>query len=434
LATVAIAASVCLGQWHERQKVYALGAGPDDWFGASVSIDDARMAVGSPQARRAAHVFSQSTGWWLETATLDSNDSGFGTAVDVAGDLVVVGAPNAAQTGLVRVFELIAGQWTETASIWGIPDALGLGLSVTASDTYFVSGAPFTSVNGYPHAGVAYAFAREAGSWTLVAGLSASNPFASSYHGDASDTDGRWVVVGAWNGWGYREGTGSAHVYDPTDWTASPALLAADDGQSGDWFGKSVAISGSVALVGAPFDDDKGNASGSVYVYRRIADQWFQHQKLSAPDAQADDFFGFAVAIHESRAVIGAYGANDAGDASGKAYYFEDTGLEWLHVSTLRASDAQANDKFGSAVAIDDDTLAVGAYADGDKGNAAGAVYVFSPFCPADWNADGSTNSIDVIAFLNDWTRRRSHCDLNRDGAVNTQDFLAFLNAWTAGC
>ena len=62
--------------------------------------------------------------------------------------------------------------------------------------------------------------------------------------------------------------------------------------------------------------------------------------------------------------------------------------------------------------------------------------------CVPDWNGDGSVNTQDFLAYLNDWnTQRGTDCsgggcsaDLNGDSTVNTQDFLAFLNLWTAGC
>lgn len=54
--------------------------------------------------------------------------------------------------------------------------------------------------------------------------------------------------------------------------------------------------------------------------------------------------------------------------------------------------------------------------------------------CIADWNADGTVNTLDFLAFLNDWTARNPRADLNDDGTVNTLDFLEFLNVWVAGC
>jgi hypothetical protein len=54
--------------------------------------------------------------------------------------------------------------------------------------------------------------------------------------------------------------------------------------------------------------------------------------------------------------------------------------------------------------------------------------------CPADFNADGAVNTLDVLAFLNAWSAGEPSADFNADGTVNTLDVLAFLNAWSAGC
>ena len=56
------------------------------------------------------------------------------------------------------------------------------------------------------------------------------------------------------------------------------------------------------------------------------------------------------------------------------------------------------------------------------------------PGCPADFDGDGSVNTLDVLAFLNAWSAGDPRGDFNGDGAVNTLDVLSFLNAWSAGC
>ena len=54
--------------------------------------------------------------------------------------------------------------------------------------------------------------------------------------------------------------------------------------------------------------------------------------------------------------------------------------------------------------------------------------------CVADFNNDGSVNTLDVLAFLNAWGAGDPSADINGDGTVNTLDVLAFLNLWGAGC
>ncbi len=99
--------------------------------------------------------------------------------------------------------------------------------------------------------------------------------------------------------------------------------------------------------------------------------------KLLAGDAQANDQFGGAVATDGTTLVIGAEQDDDRGDGAGAAYVYEQVGGAWTQAAKLRASDGDSGDNFGHAVAVSGDTILVGAYQDEEKGATAGAVYVF---------------------------------------------------------
>ena len=81
--------------------------------------------------------------------------------------------------------------------------------------------------------------------------------------------------------------------------------------------------------------------------------------KLTASDAAADDLFGADITISGDIAVIGAEKDDDKGDDSGSAYVFVREGSEWTEWAKLNASDADAGDKFGFSVGIDGDTIVV---------------------------------------------------------------------------
>ena len=151
-------------------------------------------------------------------------------------------------------------------------------------------------------------------------------------------------------------------VIDPT-WSEQQKLTASDAAWNDD-FGTSVALSGDTAVVGAPFDDDAGSASGSAYVFVRSGTRWSQQQKLTASDAAPNDDFGLAVALSGDTAVVGAIGDDDAGRVSGAAYVFVRSGTRWSEQQKLTASDAAAGIRFGNSVAVSGDTAVVGAYAD----------------------------------------------------------------------
>ena len=101
------------------------------------------------------------------------------------------------------------------------------------------------------------------------------------------------------------------------------AKLLASDGATSDSFGYSVSMSsdGNTAIVGA-HNDDSGR--GSAYIYTRSGSTWSQQAKLTASDGAADDHFGISVSISSdgNTAIVGAYLDDDKGDNSGSAYIF----------------------------------------------------------------------------------------------------------------
>jgi hypothetical protein len=103
-----------------------------------------------------------------------------------------------------------------------------------------------------------------------------------------------------------------------TSWSQQ-AKLVASDGAADDYFGYSVSISGYHAVIGAYLDDDRGNSSGSVYVFNRNGAIWSEQLKLNASDGTAEDRFGWSVSISGDYAVVGAIGDNSY---SGSAYIY----------------------------------------------------------------------------------------------------------------
>ena len=151
-----------------------------------------------------------------------------------------------------------------------------------------------------------------------------------------------------------------------------------DNPMAPDWaayqgFGGSVAVEGDTMVVSAVEYDDYDPGSGSVYVFTRQSGAWSQVAKLTASDGAARDLFGFSTAVDGDTVVVSAPGDDDKGPISGSAYVFVRQSGTWSQVAKLTASDAMAGEGFGEAVAVDGDTVVVGAPGDYDKGSA----YVF---------------------------------------------------------
>lgn len=179
---------------------------------------------------------------------------------------------------------------------------------------------------------------------------------------------------------GFNDGIEVDVGTNPNIGTQTPLAhkLLASDGAASDVLGASVDISGDTAVVGAYFDDDSGNASGSAYVYIRNGQVWSEQQKLVASDAAADDRFGFSVSVSGDTVVVGSHLNDDDGDRSGSAYVFTRTGQTWSEQQKLTASDAAPLDLFGRSVSISGDSVIIGAYQDDDDGVRSGSAYVFT--------------------------------------------------------
>ena len=155
--------------------------------------------------------------------------------------------------------------------------------------------------------------------------------------------------------------------------SAGPFKLTASDGAEHDNFGASSSISNDTIVVGAPLDDDLGSKSGSAYVYVRTAGGWSQQAKLTASDGGPPDVFGTSVAIDNDTIVVGAQWYEDADWINrGSAYVFVRSGDTWTEQAQLTGSDHLVHELFGAAVAINGDTIVVGT-----PGLAAPAAYVF---------------------------------------------------------
>lgn len=324
----------------------------------------------------------------------DESDN-FGVSVAISEDTALIGAPwDEASTGMeagaVYVFERESSGWTERTKL-AVSEEKGdlFGWSVALAGTTAVVGAPNaahptrTRTDEEPHrglaTGVAYVFERANGRWSQTATLAATDGDTGDRFGWAVALEADTALVGAKQDEN-PNGGGAAYVFERTTsgW-AQQAKVAAADGNTNDGFGWAVALGDSMALVGAPTaEDPNGSEAGAAYVFERATSGWAQQAKLAATDGDAGDKFGMAVALAGDTALIGAVG-NDAplGSTAGVAYVFERKHNRWIQTAVLNPTTVDAADAFGGTVELTGDTALVGAPSDEFNEELAGAVYVF---------------------------------------------------------
>lgn len=145
-------------------------------------------------------------------------------------------------------------------------------------------------------------------------------------------------------------------------------------------FGSSVAISGNTLVVGSPFaSTSDGSASGAVYVYTRTGSTWSLQQALDPATRTTNDKFGSSVDVEGDSLIAGARtGDVTTNGAQGTAYVFTRTGSVWTEQQRLTAADGATADNFGNSVALSGNTAIVGAnLAFVSALEAAGAAYVY---------------------------------------------------------
>ncbi len=135
--------------------------------------------------------------------------------------------------------------------------------------------------------------------------------------------------------------------------------------QEGDNFGGALAFDGDTLVVAAPWAGINGIArSGAVYVYRHdpASGEWLEHQRLMPADGNYDSV-SMSVAIDDETIVVGAHYATLAEYQEGAVYIFERDASDdtWYEIKKLTDLSVGFGGHFGVSVALAGDLLAVGA-------------------------------------------------------------------------
>jgi len=388
--------------WLE-QKIPAPEPVGIEAFGSAVAVQGDTAFVSAPKhpqgpsgGQGIVYVYHYADGAWSLVQSLTADDAApgdeFGNAIALQGSTAMIATHFAAigglpQAGAVYVFHYDGTQWLQAQKLVADTPVLvaNFGDSVALDGTTAVIGA--SNEHGAaqePSVGAAYVFTADAsGTWTQAQRLASANPHHWDLFGIAVGLAGDTIMVGVsqetWVDQTSGPGPGAVHVFsrDAGTW-GETAVLLADDGVDGDYFGEMLAFDGQTLVVGAPA---VSNYQGAAYVYTLSRGDWTQRQKLVATEAEDTAFFARSIALAGDRLVFGAPGAS-AGETpfAGAAYLFAASGGTWSQSARFTASDAMLGDYLGFAVGLADDAhVVVGATHDLDDGqNLPGAIYAYS--------------------------------------------------------
>jgi hypothetical protein len=412
------------GVWSQQAYIKASNTDAQDAFGGSIALSGNTLAVGAGgegsaatgidgdqsdnsasgagavyvYTRDAAGVWSQQA--YIKTSSTESGDS-FGGRVALSGDTLAVAA---------------SGE-----------DSAATGIDGDQSD------------NSTTDAGAVYVFTRDAaGVWSQQAYVKASNPDTFDEFGITVALSGNRLAVGARvedsaatgidgdQSDNSASGAGAVYVFtrDAAGVWSQQAYIKESNTDAGDFFGRSLALSGDMLAVGARHEasaatgidgdqsDNRATDAGAAYVFAGdAAGVWSQQAYVKASNTEGGDIFGTWVELSGDRLAVGATledsaATGIAGDESdnsamegGAAYVFmRDAAGVWSQQAYVKASNTEAGDQFGRSVTLSGDTLAVAARKedsaatgiDGDQSDNsatwAGAVYVYTRDAAGVWS------------------------------------------------
>lgn len=389
--------------FQETKALVASDVQDIDEFGGSIAIDGDLIAVGSRSEdgagtdRGAVYLFSRNQGGteaWGEVKKITASDARdldrFGHSVDITGDTLAVGTVR----GAIYIYYRNQGgtdNWGEVIRIAGNDPDGGFGLALALTGDCLVVGAQMEGGGGNSR-GAAYVFFRNQGggdAWGQVARLTAADAHDFDCFGTSVAVSGEYAVVGAVGV--NADNTGAAYVFSQnlggTDAWGQVAKITASDAQPQDQFGYPVVILGDTIVIGAPCEDGHagiGDNPGAAYIYSRNqggANAWGEVRKLSN-SAGTGAFFGASADISGDFLVIGALynGGTGLNRDFGAVYFFSRNkggANNWGLLNSTTASDGEDLDFLGSSASFSGNYAVVGAPNKDGGGPDRGAVYVF---------------------------------------------------------
>lgn len=378
---------------------------PYDNFGSAVAVSQETVVVGA-EGHHVGDKYNVGTGYvfgydtslsaWVQQAQVgfspgeEQANAYFGKSVAVLAERAAVGSILYDGAGSTFLFERDEGgtaAWGRTGHVIPTQGFYGFdfGSSIALSGDMLAVGAPGNTQGGMT-CGAVYLFAQEGVSWQKITQVFPTDCQNDGKFGRAVALSEDILVVGAGGGTQLEPQVGAAYVFERQadhSWI-QVAKLQPSDGEPGDAFGFSVAVYEQTIVVGAYADsDDDTHMHGAAYVFERTGDEtapWEEVVKLLPADETADAYFGWSGAIHDDLVVIGSHRAVVGAVPCGAAYVFERNrgGTNaWGQALKLANPTCNDGDYFGRNVAVDSDAVIVSAERKDEHGTNTGGAYIY---------------------------------------------------------
>ena len=361
--------------WDETQKLTASDASDNAYFGYSVAMNNYTIIVGAYRSQQqklagagAVYIFERNKrGKYVQTHKLTSfvptGHEYFGCAVASDGYFTLVGA-------------------------YGNNDG---GRGTNAGVVYVFS----NRVNENTYTDSARLYASDASSYDLFGSAVALDHYVAvvGAHGDDD-------VAGTASGSAY------VYRYNDKSMTwQQESKLKGSDASDYDYFGFSVAVYDGVVIVGAYLADGYSASSGAAYVFTYGSHGegimkvvgWYQSAKISPADGKPSTYFGYSVSLYKSTAIIGAYGDSLVASGAGSAYVYGRGYKDKWEIEHKMYSSSSEYDAFGCAVSIYEDLVIIGADMGDGEVTDSGTAYIFTP--ATDYSSESSYDEEEYVKY-----------------------------------
>ena len=491
---VEIYAKNASGVWEKNQELTSPKTTGTTRFGQTLALSENTLIVSQPYDDEnlpdTVFIYQKDANeTWVETQQIEASSfflyDGFGSALAVSGNTMVIAANGIAPSGAVYVFEKnMSNVWVETAELYPSDDLFegGFGESVAVSGNQIIIGASGNDATG------AFIFEKQNNStWQEIQKLSAPDGQNYTYARDVAITENR-IVIGdvAYTEDVYDKGETIVYEKSYNGLWSEVQTLKASNGYKEDYFGDALAMNDNRIVVNMSANQTD---TGWLYVYHKSGGEWTETHILTDPEISTLDF-GNHVAVAEGLIVAtsGDYvhffedasividtdgdGVADSEDsypnnpclpsqiATYTAYNVDNeiwatsdcdndtvsNGEEVLNgtnpydaetsvseCAEIVSSDGAASDYFGKVLAMSDDgnILAVSAYYDDDQGDNSGSVYIFNKTAAGAWEETQKLNASDgsvddnfgfSLTFAGESLAISTYQQNNRTGAVYIYD------------
>lgn len=315
----------------------------------------------------------------------------FGSAIAIDGDVAIIGAHDKTIQGLnhsgaAYIFRRVGGVWSEEAKLLPLVSEIhdNFGTAVDIQGDVAIVGAPDFAVSSFNGTGRVWVYRHSAGTWNLEQELVPSTAFSDSSTGRALTLDGNTIVTSSRPWPLFSPNVAAVFEYNGSSWNETAIIST----PSGAQFATRLELEGDRLAISAPYED-VGSVStvGAVYVYERSAGAWSQMARIVPSSPSDSEFFGSDIGLEGDVIAIGAAHDDAHGiQTAGRIDVFRKQAGTWTLEQNLESSWPQNNASLGLHLSLDQGKIfASSEFSSSGSPHTSGAAHLYQQGAGGEW-------------------------------------------------